>query len=55
MHEGQLDNGMWDTIWDINSGKQVNGQCHLFRIYSLDGTDFFVDHVGVAAWADSAV
>jgi hypothetical protein len=27
MHEGQLDNGMWDTIWDINSGKQVNSKC----------------------------
>ena len=28
MHDGQLDNGMWDTIWDVNSGQQVNSQCH---------------------------
>jgi hypothetical protein len=28
MHEGQLANGLWNTVWDIGSGMQVNGASH---------------------------
>jgi len=27
MHDNQLANGMWDTKWDVHSGKQINSEC----------------------------
>ena len=56
MQDEQLADGMWDITWNINSGKQVDSQCHLL----LDTLcrfqqNFSQDHVGVGAAADSGV
>jgi hypothetical protein len=29
MRDNQLANGMWDTKWDVHSGKQINSKCSL--------------------------
>jgi len=43
MHDNQLGNGMWDTMWDVNSGKQVNSRCRsLAGVNSVDSNRVFL-------------